>query len=71
MAHKLGLGVIGSSTLLQMHLFQKPFKRGNWVIFTDSKMELQSDVQLALQLHVLVGVLLVQNYLARRLVNMS
>lgn len=47
-AHKLGLGVIGSSSLLQMHLFQKPFKPEVGYLL-DSKMELQSDVQLALQ----------------------
>ena len=47
-AHKLGLGVIGSSSLLQMHLFKKPFKPEVGYLL-DSKMELQSDVQLALQ----------------------
>lgn len=47
-AHKLGLGVISSSSLLQMHLFKKPFKPEVGYLL-DSKMELQSDVQLALQ----------------------
>lgn len=47
-AHKLGLGVMSSSSLLQMHLFQKPFKPEIGYLL-DSKMELQSDVQLALQ----------------------
>jgi len=47
-AHKLGLGVMSSSSLLQMHLFQKPFKPEVGYLL-DSKMELQSDIQLALQ----------------------
>lgn len=47
-AHKLGLGVIGSSSLLQMHLFQKPF-RPEVGYLLDSGMELENDVQLALQ----------------------
>ncbi|MBP1679825.1 MAG: Aldo keto red family protein [Proteobacteria bacterium] len=47
-AHKLGLGVMSSSSLLQMHLFQKPFKPEIGYLL-DSKMELQSDIQLALQ----------------------
>ncbi|WP_263832697.1 aldo/keto reductase [Sulfurospirillum oryzae] len=47
-AHKLGLGVMSSTSLLQMHLFQKPFKPEIGFLL-DSKMELQSDVQLALQ----------------------
>jgi len=47
-AHKLGLGVMSSSSLLQMHLFQKPFKPEVGYLL-DPKMELQSDVQLALQ----------------------
>ena len=47
-AHKLGLGVISSSSLLQMHIFQKPF-RPEVGYLLDSKMELNSDVQLALQ----------------------
>lgn len=47
-AHKLGLGVISSSSLLQMHLFKKPFKPEIGYLL-DSKMELQSDIQLALQ----------------------
>ena len=47
-AQHLGLGVMSSSSLLQMHLFQKPFKPEVGYLL-DSKMELQSDVQLALQ----------------------
>lgn len=47
-AHKLGLGVMSSSSLLQMHLFQKPFKPEIGYLL-DSHMELQSDIQLALQ----------------------
>ncbi|KFL35407.1 MULTISPECIES: aldo/keto reductase [unclassified Sulfurospirillum] len=47
-AHKLGLGVMSSSSLLQMHLFQKPFKPEVGYLL-DSNMELQSDIQLALQ----------------------
>ncbi|MCD8478370.1 MAG: aldo/keto reductase, partial [Sulfurospirillum sp.] len=47
-AHTLGLGVIGSASLLQMHLFKKPFKPEIGYLL-DSKMMLQSDVQLALQ----------------------
>ena len=47
-AHKLSLGVIGSASLLQMHLFKKPFKPEIGYLL-DSKMMLQSDVQLALQ----------------------
>ncbi|QIR77070.1 aldo/keto reductase [Sulfurospirillum diekertiae] len=47
-AHKLGLGVMSSSSLLQMHLFQKPFKPEVGYLL-DSHMELQSDIQLALQ----------------------
>lgn len=47
-AHKLGLGVIGSSSLLQMHLFQKPFRPEVGYVL-DSTMTLTSDIQLALQ----------------------
>lgn len=47
-AHKLGLGVLSSSSLLQMHLFKRPFKPEVGYLL-DSKMELKSDVQLALQ----------------------
>jgi aryl-alcohol dehydrogenase-like predicted oxidoreductase len=47
-AHKLGLGVLSSASLLQMHLFKRPFKPEVGYLL-DSKMELQSDVQLALQ----------------------
>jgi len=47
-AHTLGLGVIGSASLLQMHLFKKPFKPEIGYLL-DSKMMLQNDVQLALQ----------------------
>ena len=47
-AHKLGLGVIGSSSLLQMHLFQKPFRPEVGYVL-DSTMKLTSDIQLALQ----------------------
>ncbi|NCD11229.1 MAG: aldo/keto reductase [Epsilonproteobacteria bacterium] len=47
-AQKLGLGVIGSASLLQMNLFKKPFKPEIGYLL-DSKMMLQSDVQLALQ----------------------
>lgn len=47
-AHKLGLGVLSSASLLQMHLFKRAFKPEVGYLL-DSKMELQSDVQLALQ----------------------
>ena len=47
-AYKLGIGVMSSSSLLQMHLFKKPFKPEIGYLL-DSKMELQSDIQLALQ----------------------
>lgn len=47
-AHKLGLGVISSSSLLQMHLFKRPFKPEVGYLL-DSDMVLQSDVDLALQ----------------------
>ena len=47
-AHKLGIGVIGSSSLLQMHLFQKPFKESVHELLDESK-TLATDVQYALQ----------------------
>lgn len=47
-AHKLGLGVMSSSSLLQMHLFQKPFKPEVGYVL-DRHMVLKSDVDLALQ----------------------
>jgi aryl-alcohol dehydrogenase-like predicted oxidoreductase len=47
-AHKLGLGVMSSSSLLQMHLFKKPFKAEVGYVL-DSDMILKSDVDLALQ----------------------
>jgi len=47
-AHKLGLGVISSSSLLQMNLFQKPFKPEVGYVL-DKEMILKSDVDLALQ----------------------
>lgn len=47
-AHKLGLGVITSSSLLQMNLFQKSFKAELGYIL-DKDMQLTSDIQLALQ----------------------
>jgi len=47
-AHKLGLGVMSSSSLLQMHLFKKPFKPEVGYLL-DSEMVLKSDVDLALQ----------------------
>lgn len=47
-AHRLGLGVISSSSLLQMKLFQRPFKPETGYLL-DHKMHLTSDIQLALQ----------------------
>ncbi|MDR0580298.1 MAG: aldo/keto reductase [Campylobacteraceae bacterium] len=47
-ANKLGIGVIGSSSLLQMHLFRKSFKAEIGYLL-DSDMRLKSDVELALQ----------------------
>lgn len=47
-AHKLGLGIISSSSLLQMHLFKRPFKPEVGYLL-DSDMVLKSDVDLALQ----------------------
>ncbi|MEA3289917.1 MAG: aldo/keto reductase [Campylobacterota bacterium] len=47
-AHKLGIGVISSSSLLQMNLFKKSFTAETGVVL-DSTMTLKSDIQLALQ----------------------
>lgn len=47
-AHNLGIGVIGSSSLLQMNLFKKSFSAETGVIL-DNSMTLKSDIQLALQ----------------------
>jgi aryl-alcohol dehydrogenase-like predicted oxidoreductase len=47
-AHKLGLGVITSSSLLQMNLFKKSFTPEIGYIL-DKDMKLESDIQLALQ----------------------
>lgn len=47
-AEQYGLGVIGSASLLQMHLFKKPFKPEVGYLL-DTQMQLKSDVQLALQ----------------------
>lgn len=47
-AHRLGIGVISSSSLLQMKLFKKSFSPESGVVL-DSTMTLESDVQLALQ----------------------
>ena len=47
-AHKLGIGVISSSSLLQMNLFKKSFSAETGVLL-DSTMTLKSDIQLALQ----------------------
>lgn len=47
-AHKLNIGVISSSSLLQMNLFKKSFSSESGVIL-DSSMTLSSDIQLALQ----------------------
>ncbi len=47
-AHRLEIGVIGSSSLLQMNLFKKSFKPEAGVIL-DNSMTLKSDIQLALQ----------------------
>ncbi|DAB31823.1 MAG TPA: aldo/keto reductase [Sulfurospirillum sp. UBA11407] len=47
-AHCLGIGVISSSSLLQMKLFQKPFSPEVGAIL-DESMTLQTDIQLALQ----------------------
>jgi len=47
-AHRLGLGVISSSSLLQMNLFKKSFKPEAGYLL-DAKMVLENDIQLALQ----------------------
>lgn len=47
-AYRLGIGVISSSSLLQMNLFKKSFSAESGAILDDS-MTLQSDIQLALQ----------------------
>jgi aryl-alcohol dehydrogenase-like predicted oxidoreductase len=47
-ADKLGIGVIGSSSLLQMQLFRKSFKAEVGCLL-DEGMKLKSDVELALQ----------------------
>ncbi|MDD5406619.1 MAG: aldo/keto reductase [Sulfurovaceae bacterium] len=47
-AHRLGIGVITSSSLLQMHLFKKSFAAEIGVVL-DESMTLENDIQLALQ----------------------
>lgn len=47
-AHRLKIGVISSSSLLQMNLFKKSFKSETGY-FLDSSMTLENDIQLALQ----------------------
>ncbi|WP_304546417.1 aldo/keto reductase [Sulfurimonas microaerophilic] len=47
-AHNLGIGVVGSSSLLQMNLFKKSFSAETGVIL-DNTMTLKNDIQLALQ----------------------
>ncbi|AXX93197.1 aldo/keto reductase [Malaciobacter molluscorum LMG 25693] len=47
-AHRLGLGLISSSSLLQMNLFKRSFKSEIGYLL-DSKMVLENDIQLALQ----------------------
>ncbi len=47
-AHRLKIGVITSSSLLQMHLFKKSFSAETGVVL-DENMILESDIQLALQ----------------------
>ena len=47
-AHRLKIGVISSSSLLQMNLFKKSFKPETGYLL-DSKMVLENDIQLALQ----------------------
>jgi aryl-alcohol dehydrogenase-like predicted oxidoreductase len=47
-AKKLGLDVVGSSSLLQMNLFKRPFSAEVGYIL-DKGMKLESDIQLALQ----------------------
>lgn len=46
--HRLGLGVISSSSLLQMNLFKKSFNAETGYLL-DNKMILENDIQLALQ----------------------
>lgn len=46
--HRLGIGVISSSSLLQMNLFKKSFKPETGYLL-DPKMVLKNDIQLALQ----------------------
>ena len=47
-AHRLGIGVLSSSSLLQMNLFHKSFSAETGAVLDDS-MALKSDIQLALQ----------------------
>jgi aryl-alcohol dehydrogenase-like predicted oxidoreductase len=47
-AHRLDIGVISSSALLQMNLFKKSFSAESGVVL-DNTMTLKSDIQLALQ----------------------
>lgn len=47
-AHRLNIGVISSSSLLQMNLFKKSFTPETGVVL-DNSMTLKSDIQLALQ----------------------
>ncbi|MDH4945325.1 aldo/keto reductase [Sulfurimonas sp. C5] len=47
-AHNLGIGVISSSSLLQMNLFKKSFSAETGVVL-DNSMTLKNDIQLALQ----------------------
>lgn len=47
-AHRLGIGVISSSSLLQMNLFHKSFSAESGAVL-DESMTLTSDIQLALQ----------------------
>ncbi len=47
-AHRLKIGVISSSSLLQMNLFKNSFKAETGYLL-DSKMVLENDIQLALQ----------------------
>lgn len=47
-AHRLNIGVISSSSLLQMNLFKKSFKPEVGYLL-DNKMVLENDIQLALQ----------------------
>jgi len=47
-AHRLNIGVLSSSSLLQMNLFHKSFSAETGAVLDDS-MKLKSDIQLALQ----------------------